>query len=449
MSRTRKFALVVLVLVAIAAAGWWAFRAGDPTAFAKGSRVELADFKGPDPTGAPSSLANADLVARGEYLTRAADCAACHTAPGGKPFAGGLAFKLPMIGTIYSTNITPDKETGIGAWSDEELLRALHRGIGKGGKYLYPAFPYTSYALMTDNDVLAIKAYLFTLKPVNYSPPPNDISFPFNQRYLMMFWNALFEPSHRFRPNVDQPADWNRGAYLVEALGHCGDCHTPRNILFGLNNKRKFAGAIIQGWKAYNITPDQDWGIGSWSDEQLVGYLSAGHAEGRGSAGGPMSEVIDNSLRYLTEPDIKAIATYLKSVPANGDGTDVAAAPTPKVAREVSEQPAPPHESGPGLHVFEGACIGCHRFDGKGAVSNYASLVGGRTANDPAGTNATQALIGGTHLAFAETIGFMPDFGEGYSDPEIAAVVNYLTGRFGARASELTPAEIAKRRQAN
>ena len=177
--------------------------------------------------------------------------------------------------------------------------------------------------------------------------------------------------------------------------------------------------------------------------------MSVGHAEGRGSAGGPMSEVVDGSLRYLTEPDIKAMATYLKSVPANGDGADVAAAPTPAKPQEVAEQPASPQDSGSGLHVFEGACIGCHRFDGKGAVSNYASLVGGRTANDPAGTNATQALIGGTHLAFAETIGFMPNFGEGYSDPEIAAVVNYLTGRFGARPSALTPAEIMKRRQAN
>jgi mono/diheme cytochrome c family protein len=262
MSRPKKLALLAIVLVAIVAAGWWALRSGDPTAFAKGERVELADFKGSDPTGAPANLANADLVARGEYLTRAADCAACHTVPGGKPFAGGLPFKLPMIGTIYSTNITPDQETGIGAWSDEQFLKALHKGIGKDGKHLYPAFPYTSYALMTDSDVLSIKAYLLTLKPVNYTPPPNNISFPFNQRYLMMFWNALFKPSHRFRPNQDQPAEWNRGAYLVEALGHCGDCHTPRNILFGLNNKRKFAGALIQGWKAYNITPDLHWGIG-------------------------------------------------------------------------------------------------------------------------------------------------------------------------------------------
>ncbi len=448
MRRLRKLAPLVIVLVAAMAIGWWMLRAGDPTGFAKGKRVDLADFKAANPTGIPASLAGADLVTRGEYLTRAADCAACHTAPGGKPFAGGLPFKLPMIGTIYSTNITPDRETGIGAWSDEEFLRALHQGIGKGGKHLYPAFPYTSYALMTDDDVLAIKAYLGTLKPVSYAPPPNDVSFPFNQRYLMMFWNALFEPSHRFRPNADQPADWNRGAYLVEALGHCGDCHTPRNLLFGLNNKRKFAGAIIQGWKAYNITPDHEWGIGSWSADQLKGYFSMGHADGRSSAAGPMAEVIDNSLQYLTHPDIDAIVTYLKTVPANDDATDVAAAPTPSKPQEVAAQPAANQQSESGLHVFEGACIGCHQFDGKGAVSRYATIVGGRTANDPAGTNATQALIEGTHLRIAKTAGFMPDFGNGYSDPEIAAVVNYVTGRFGARASALTPGEVAKRRQA-
>ena len=242
MRRLKKLAPLVIVLLAVVAGAWWALRAGDPSGFAKGKRVELAEFKGPDPTGAPPSLASADLVARGEYLTRAADCAACHTAPGGKPFAGGLPFKLPMIGTIYSTNITPDPETGIGAWSDKEFLRALHHGIGKDGKHLYPAFPYTSYALMTDNDVLAIKAYLLTLKPVSYTPPPNDVSFPFNQRYLMFFWNTLFKPSHRFRPNADQPADWNRGAYLVEALGHCGDCHTPRNILFGREQQTEVRG---------------------------------------------------------------------------------------------------------------------------------------------------------------------------------------------------------------
>ena len=449
MKRLKRLALLAIVFLAIAAGAFWALRAGDPSGFAKGKRVEMADFKGPDPSGVPPSLTGANLLARGEYLTRAADCAACHTTPGGKPFVGGLAFKLPMIGTIYSTNITPDRETGIGAWSDKEFLRTLHQGIGKGGKYLYPAFPYSSYALMSDNDVLAIKAYLGSLEPVKYTPPPNDVSFPFNQRYLMLFWNSLFKPSHRFRPNEDQSAEWNRGAYLVEALGHCGDCHTPRNLLFAVDNKRKFGGALIQGWKAYNITPDHDWGIGSWSGEQLEGYLSSGHADNRGSAGGPMSEVVDNSLRHLTGSDIKAIATYLKSVPAHGDGADVAAAPTPSAPREVSTQPAPPHESGPGLRVFEGACIGCHQFDGMGSISHYASLVGSRTANDPAGTNAAKALIDGTHLLMMKTGGFMPDFGAGYSDAEIAAVVNYLTGRFGGTASKLTHADIARARQQN
>ena len=449
MRRFRRLALLAVSLVAVAAIAWLALRAGDPSGFTKGKQVELAAFNGPNPTGAPAELGDADLVARGEYLARAGDCAACHTAPRGKPFAGGLPFKLPMIGTIYSTNITPDAATGIGDWTDEQFLRALHQGIGDDGEHLYPAFPYPSYALLTDSDVLAIKAYLFSLKPVNSTPPPNDVAFPFNQRYLMMFWNALFKPSHQFRPNEDQPADWNRGAYLVEALGHCGDCHTPRNLMFGLDNKRKFGGALIQGWKAYNITPDHDWGIGSWSDEQLEGYLSSGHAEDRGSAGGPMSEVVDNSLRHLTGSDIKAIATYLKSVPAHGDGTDFAAAPTPSAPRDVSAQPAPPHESGPGLRVFEGACIGCHQFDGMGAVSHYASLVGSRTVNDPAGTNAAKALIDGTHLLMTKTEGFMPDFGAGYSDAEIAAVVNYLTGRFGATASKLTHADIARARQEN
>jgi mono/diheme cytochrome c family protein len=202
--------------------GWYADR-----------QIDLADYGGEAPTGVPPSLAGADLAARGEYLARAADCVACHTAPGGKPFAGGLAFRLPF-GTLYSTNITPDKESGIGAWSDEDFVRALQEGAGRDGKHFYPAFPYTSYTLMTRSDVLAIKAYLFSLKPVRNRPPASDISFPFNQRYLIWFWDVLFNPGQRFQPNTGQTPEWNRGAYLVEALGHCGECHTPRNFLFGL-----------------------------------------------------------------------------------------------------------------------------------------------------------------------------------------------------------------------
>jgi mono/diheme cytochrome c family protein len=450
MRLSAKLIALVVVLVAIMAVAWLFLRSGDPTSFASGTRVELADFRGTNPTGVPPTLAGADPIARGEYLTRAADCAACHTVPGGKPFSGGLAFKLPMIGMLYSTNITADPETGIGAWSDEEFVRALHDGIGRDGQHLYPAFPYASYTLMTRDDALAIKAYLFSLKPVKYTPPPNDIGFPFNQRYLMWFWNVLYKPEHRFQPNTAQPPEWNRGAYLVEALGHCGDCHTPRNILFGLKSQQKFAGAIIQGWNAYNITPDPKWGIGAWSDSQIGDYLSHGHADGRGSASGPMAEVVDNSLRFLTDVDIRAMATYLKSVPAVSDAGGAAAVQTPSAQGQVAKTADLAAGSGSlGLHVFEGACASCHSFDGNGVIFSQASLLGTRSANDPTGTNATQAILQGTHLHTALGKVFMPGFGNGYSDAEIAAVVNFVTGRFGTTASALTPDDVAKRRQEN
>ena len=450
MTRSRKLIALAAVLVVITVVAWLSVRSGDPTAFMSGQRVNLADFRGTNPTGVPSSLAQADLVARGEYLARAADCAVCHTAPGGKPFAGGLAFKLPMIGTIYSTNLTPDTETGIGAWSDDQFVRALHEGINRDGEHLYPAFPYTSYTLMTRDDALAVRSYLFSLKPIKYTPPPDDVAFPFNQRYLMTFWNVLFKPGHRFQPNTDQSVEWNRGAYLVEALGHCGECHTPRNILFGLKSEQKFAGALIQGWKAYNITPDSKWGIGAWSDAQLVGYLAHGHADERSSASGPMAEVVDNSLRFLSEDDIGAMATYLRSVPSRAASGQlaVAEAPTGK-APPAKDIQADSSGDGIGLRVFEGACVGCHSLDGSGAVSKYATLLGTRAVNDPAGTNATQALLQGTHLHGALGKEFMPGFGGSYSDAEIAAVVNFVIARFGTNPSALTPDEVAKRRQQN
>ena len=386
-------------------------------------------------------------MARGDYLTRAADCVACHTAPGGKQFAGGRAFKLPF-GTLYSPNITPDRETGIGDWSDEDFVRAMHEGVGRDGKYLYPAFPYPSYTLMTRNDVLTIKTYLFSLKPVRYVPPGNDLAFPFNQRYLMRFWNLLFNPDQRFEPNTSQAAEWNRGAYLSEALGHCGDCHTPRNLLQGLSSSRKFAGAIIEGWKAYYITRDPVWGIGDWSDGQLMEYLATGHAQGRSSAAGPMGEAVDDSLRFLVSDDIRAMVAYLKSVPPISDNTNPAAVRSPPAEAQVTwAELAAGSDHGLGLRTFEGACLGCHSFDGSGAVWPHASLAGNRSVNDPAAVNVTQVLFQGARLHSPEGPVFMPTFGEAYSDAEIAAIANYVTGRFGAGTSSITPDEVSKRRR--
>ena len=241
-------------------------------AFADGPKVALADYKAGDPTGVPASLAKASLVERGAYLAQAADCMACHTTQGGKPYAGGLGFKLPF-GTLYSTNITPDKETGIGNYSDQDFLNAVHRGIRRDGARLYPAMPFTSYTYMTDADALAIKAYLFSLPPVRAAAPANTLTFPFNQRWAMNFWSALFNPDTRFEPDTSKSPEWNRGAYLAEALAHCGECHTPRNLAFALNNRKKFAGAVTAGWRAFNIRSDKTTGIGAWRDDDLVSYL--------------------------------------------------------------------------------------------------------------------------------------------------------------------------------
>jgi mono/diheme cytochrome c family protein len=224
----RRIAIIVvaaIVIVAVGVVAWLIFGPG-PLAFAGGSTVALADYHEADPTGVPAEFAEADIVSRGEYLAKAADCLVCHTAPGGEAFAGGLAFPLPF-GTLYSTNITADKDTGIRNYTDQEFLNAVQRGIRKDGARLYPAMPYTSYTFMSDNDVLAIKAYLFSLPTALAQNRADTLQFPFNQRWSMIFWSWAFNPNTRFEPNTAKSAEWNRGAYIAEALAHCGECHTP------------------------------------------------------------------------------------------------------------------------------------------------------------------------------------------------------------------------------
>jgi mono/diheme cytochrome c family protein len=439
--------IVVIVLGAIAAVSWWLLRPRGPMDFAGGTRVALTAYRESDPTGAPPAVGTS-IVARGEYLTRAGDCAGCHTIPGGKPFAGGLAFRLP-VGTLYSTNITPDKETGIGEWTDDDFVKAMHEGVRKDGKFLYPAFPYTDYTLLTRDDVLAIKAYLFSLTPIHQTPPENDMSFPFNQRYLMWFWNLHYNRDQRFRPNLDHAPAWNRGAYLVEALGHCGECHTPRTFFMGRDTGKKFGGAMIEGWKAYNITSDTQSGIGAWSDDELADYLSRGHAEGRSTAAGPMSMALNESLRFLVQDDIRAMVAYMRTVPPIHDKNNQTVAQSPPTPAENRSEGSPGFTSEKndlGLRVFEGACAGCHQWDGSGVQSSYAALSGNRTVNDPEADNLTQVTLHGASLQSPEGEVFMPAFGNGYSDAEIAAVVIYVMKRFGTRSSTITPDQVAKRR---
>jgi mono/diheme cytochrome c family protein len=282
--RTRGILIVVIVvLIVLAVFGWRIFNPG-PMAFAGGSTVALSDYHDADPTGVPAALANADPVKRGEYLARAADCLVCHTAPGSAQYAGGLAFPLPF-GTLYSTNITPDKDTGIGNYSDEDFLNAVQRGIRRDGARLYPAMPYVSYTHITDADALAIKAYLFSQPAVHADNPANTLTFPFNQRWSMIFWSLLFNANTRFAPNTAQSPEWNRGAYIAEALAHCGECHTPRNLAFALDNRRKFAGAVAAGWRAFNVSSDKDTGIGGWSDDEVFAYLANGPRHSGGADG--------------------------------------------------------------------------------------------------------------------------------------------------------------------
>ena len=320
---------------------------------------------------ASAQAPNADLIAKGQYLATAGDCVACHTTPGGTPFVGGRAFKLPF-GTIYSRNITPDKETGIGSWSDDEFITAMQKGVAKGGEHLYPAFPYTAYTKLSRDDVLAIKAYLFSLTPVKNATPEDALSFPFNQRWALAFWNILFNPDKRFEADPKQSADWNRGAYLVEGLEHCGECHTPRRFTQSLNNSQKFAGAVTQGWMAYNITADSDSGVGGWSDDALASYLSTGHADGHSSAAGPMLEAVNDSLSHLTAQDIHAIVVYLRSAAPIKTVTAVAQNPPARSA-------ATPPTADLGAQIFAGECANCHGWDGIGVQSPYASMVGSRT----------------------------------------------------------------------
>jgi mono/diheme cytochrome c family protein len=382
------------------------------------------------------------LVAKGEYLTKAADCAACHTAPGGEPFAGGRAFKLPF-GTIYSTNITPDRETGIGQWSDAEFVRALHRGIGRNGEDLYPAFPYTAYALLSTDDVLAIRAYLSTVRPVPLRNTDNTLVFPFNQRYVLRAWKLLFMPTRQWERSAAHDGAWNRGSYLAEALAHCGDCHTPRNLMFATKSGRKYAGAVVDGWKAYNITSDSETGIGAWSDAEIEQYLSSGHAPAHGSAGGGMGEAIDLSLRHLSPEDVAALTRYLRTIPAQRSELSAQIDHHPATLNGATAwSPGLDRNESIGFQIFASACASCHGWDGTGQQTDHAELVGSPAVNDPSGVNLVRAVLEGIKIGSPRGDNLMPSFAAAYTDAEIAAVSNYVIGHFGGRQGSVTSADV-------
>jgi len=431
----KRLAAVIAFLVVIVAVAYVMLNRGDGS---PGTAPVIA--------GAPAA---ASLLARGEYLTKAADCVACHTVPeSGQPFAGGVPFKLPF-GTIYSSNITADTEQGIGAWSDDDFVRAVRDGVRQDGQHLYPAFPYTSYTRLSREDVLAIKAYLFSLPKMDERNRRNDLAFPFNQRWAMGFWNAAFFKNQRFVGDPSKSPEWNSGAYLATALGHCAECHTPRNLGYGLEHGKELAGAELQGWRAYNITSDTKYGIGGWSDADIAQYVTTGHGDGHASASGPMGEAVAHSLQFLNPQDVSSLVAYLRSVPAR-EGSHpipVNTAPSPAMASTnaapgSNELPSQAH----GLTLFEGACASCHQWNGQGQQSPYAALIGTRGVNDVSGANVTQAILQGVKMRVGDKDVFMPAFGNAYSDAEVAALANYVIGHFGGKEGTVTPHDVAQRR---
>jgi mono/diheme cytochrome c family protein len=435
--------LAIVVVLGLAVLAWAGIRPG-PMDFA-GNTVTLSAYSG-DPTGVPADFQSSDPIARGQYLADAADCLACHTAEGGAAFAGGRAFHTEF-GTLYSPNISPDPVTGIGSWSDADFLRAIHEGIGKDGERLYPAFPYAAYTYLTDDDALAIKAYLFSQPAVRNEPPEHTLRFPYNQRWLMGIWSMLYNPDTRFTPVADRSPSWNRGAYMVEALGHCGECHTPRTPLQSLDNRRKFGGGFAEGWRAYNLSSDAASGIGSWSAADLERYLKTGRAQNRGSAFGPMAEAVHLSFAKMTDSDLNAIVEYVRSVPP----VETPDLPTPRT-RPAAIDPLEgvAAEASPrGLEIYSGTCAGCHGWTGQNDLVPHSTFTGSRAINDPTATNVALAILHGAgELPASENaVATMPAFGDILTDDDVAAVANFVVARFGASASALTADDVATLRE--
>jgi mono/diheme cytochrome c family protein len=375
-----------------------------------------------------------DRVERGRYLAVLGDCAACHTAPGGQPYAGGLGLETPF-GTIFVPNITPDPVTGIGNWSDQEFIAALHDGRGKKAR-LYPAMPYPAYTRMTDDDVLAIRAYLATLAPVSNQRPPNQLPFPLNIRLVMAGWNWLNFSPGRYRPNPQKSAEWNRGAYIVEGAAHCGTCHTPKTSLGGDKTDNPLTGGVLQGWFAPNITPDVHKGIGGWSKDDLVQYLKTG-ANSWTLASGPMADAVSHSTSKMTDADIAAIATYLKD---SGTGGPIAK-PAPIAANDNAMRA--------GAAIYKDNCAACHRDTGTGEVRLFPRLAGSALVQSDDPTTLARIVLQGTRAvstAGAPTAPAMPAFGWRLGDAQVAAVLTYIRNSWGNAAAPVSADAVASQR---
>lgn len=400
--------------------------------------------------GSASGQALDATASAGKRLAVAADCVACHTAPGGQPFAGGYPLSSPM-GVIYSTNITPSKTAGIGGYTAEQFARAVRDGVTPDGTHLYPAMPYTSYAKMTDADVADLYQYfMHEVQPVDATTQKTNLDFPFNIRASMLGWNALFHSQKRFTPDPAKSAQVNRGDYLVNALAHCDTCHTPRNVLMAADNSKPLAGGALGSWYAPNITSDKISGIGAWSSDELVAYLRTGHVEGKAQAAGPMAEAVEHSLQHLDDVDLKAIAAYLlQTQPINTGEAKARHEFGQASSDELTLRGGKPQDN-PGWHIFSGTCANCHQANGQG-TREYPSLFH-NTATSRS-DNLIAAIVYGVHREVDGVAIDMPAFGpdalftDRLNDQQIADVSNYVLSRYGNDALTVTAADVAQVRE--
>ncbi len=372
--------------------------------------VEIAIGAGASFALSSAQAANsADLIARGKTLSEVGDCMACHTAAKGVPYAGGNVIDTPF-GAISSPNITPNRQTGIGSWTDDEFYRAMHDGIGKHGEYLYPVMPFPWYTIVTRDDALAIKAYLFSLPPVKQARAPNKLIFPVSIRTSMLAWRQVFFKAAAFQPDPNQSDEVNRGAYLVNGLAHCGECHNARPVAGTSPWRKALQGGVIDNWYAPNITSDARTGIGTWRKEDIATFLKTGVAPGKSIAIGPMTEVV-HSLKDVSDADLRAIAAYLKSTPP------VNAAPDQKLALFNGQ-------GARGGSAYLNYCASCHGVDGKGVGGVIPALANNGAVVTQGPQNVLRVVLGG--LPATHTYGPMPAVGAAMSDDDIADVTNYV-----------------------
>lgn len=391
-----------------------------------------------DTSTGPAATADAGtLVERGRYLALAGNCMACHTSRGGKALAGGTPIPTPF-GTVYGPNITPDEKTGIGTWTADDFWQALHNGKSKDGTLLYPAFPYTEYTRVTRADADALYAYLRSVPPVSQPNRPPDMAFPYDQRALLAAWRALY-----FKPGVQeadagQSVQWNRGRYLVEGLGHCAACHTPRNSLGATRSSDAFTGGIIPvlDWYAPPLTNDIQTGMGRWTAADIAALLKTG-ISAHSSASGPMAEVVLGSTQHLTDDDALAIGVYIKSLPATPPSTPRSTAAAAPAAMEL------------GSKIYRQHCAQCHQPQGQGSGTAWPALAGNPTVTAPSPVNAIRMVLDGGYApatAANPRPHGMPPFGQILNDSDIAMLVSYIRNSWGNEAGGVTALEVKRAR---